>query len=84
MESIVADEDLKTMVRDFRASVATDLEAAHRRIDEFSAEVRSRITTAEMAILNEIRDLSGRLDRRLERVEVRVTELDAQVGGLER
>lgn len=72
----MADQDLKTMVRDFRASVSADLAAAHRRIDDFSAEVRSRINTAETAILNEIRDLGGRLDRRLERLTVRMHEIE--------
>ncbi len=76
VESIVADEELKTMVREFRSSVAADLEAVHRRIDGFSNEIRGRISTAETAILNEIRDLSGRLDRRFERLEVRVTDLE--------
>ncbi len=79
----MADEELKTMVREFRSSVAADLEAmqrqietVHRRIDGFSNEIRNRISTSETAILNEIRDLSGRLDRRFERLEVRVTELE--------
>jgi hypothetical protein len=83
MESVVADQDLQTMVREFRTSVSADLEAAHRRIDEFSTEIRHRITTAETAILNEIRDLDGRLDRRLERLEVRMTEVDARLTAIE-
>jgi hypothetical protein len=33
---VIPDDDLKTMVREFRASVAADLEAQHRRIDELS------------------------------------------------
>jgi hypothetical protein len=73
---LVADQGIKTIVREFRASVSEDLAAAHRHIDEFSDEVRGRITTAETAILNELRDLSGRLDRRLERLEVRMGELE--------
>ncbi len=77
------EDDLKTMVREFRASVAADLEAQHRRIDDLSDEVRRRIGTAETAILNEIRDLSGRLDRRLERVEVRMGEIEARIGSIE-
>ncbi len=76
-------DDLATVVRDFRASVAADLEAQHRRIDELSDEVRRRIGTAETAILNEIRDLSGRLDRRLERVETRMGEIDGRMGLIE-
>ena len=77
------DDDLKTMVREFRASVAADLEAQHRRIDELSDEVRRRIGIAEIAILNEIRDMSGRLDRRLERVEIRIGELGTSVDAIE-
>ena len=77
------DDDLKTMVREFRASVAADLEAQHRRIDDLSDEIRRRIGTAETAIVNEIRDLGGRLDRRLERVEIRIGELDLRVDSIE-
>ena len=76
-------DDLSTTVREFRASVAADLEAQHRRIDELSDEVRRRIGTAETAILNEIRDLGGRVDRRLERVEIRIGELGASVDTIE-
>ena len=77
------DDDLKTMVREFRASVAADLEAQHRRIDDLSDEIRRRIGTAETAIVNEIRDLGGRLDRRLERLEIRIGELDLRVDSIE-
>ena len=77
------DDDLETMVRKFRASVAADLEAQHRRIDDLSDEIRRRIGTAETAIVNEIRDLGGRLDRRLERVEIRIGELDLRVDSIE-
>jgi len=79
----VADDDLKTIVREFRTSVAADLEAQHRRIDDLSDEVRRRIGTAETAIVNEIRDLSGRLDRRLERVEGRMGEIETRIGAIE-
>jgi hypothetical protein len=61
-EIAMPDDDLKTMVREFRARVAADLEAQHRRIDDLSDEIRRRIGTAETAIVNEIRDLGGRLD----------------------
>ncbi|MBM3658034.1 MAG: hypothetical protein FJW95_00825 [Actinobacteria bacterium] len=77
------DDDLKTMVREFRASVAADLEAQHRRIDDLSDEIRRRIGTAETAIVNEIRDLGGRIDRRLERVEIRIGEIDLRVDSIE-
>jgi hypothetical protein len=65
----MSDEELKTLVREFRASVVADLEAQHRRMDDFADEMRNRIATAETAILNEIRDLGKRIDRRLERIE---------------
>ena len=75
------DGELKPLIREFRASVATDLEAQHRRIDDLNDEVRKRIGTAETAILNEIRDLSGRLDRRLERVESRMETIEGRLTG---
>jgi hypothetical protein len=77
----MADEELKTLVRGFRTSVAADLDAQHKRLDDLSDEVRQRIGTAETAIVNEIRDMSGRLDRRLERVESRITDLEARSNG---
>jgi hypothetical protein len=61
-EIAMPDDDLKTMVREFRASVAADLEAQHQRIDDLSDKIRRRIGTAETAIVNEVRDLGGRLD----------------------
>jgi hypothetical protein len=77
-------DDLKTLIRECRTSVTADLSDVHRRINEFETEVRERIgavderlegfdlrlRTAEMAILNEIRSLADRFDRRLERVEL--------------
>lgn len=84
------DDDLRTLLRDFRASVATDLEATHRRMDSFTDEARrrandtnerirgleekidrvdERLRIAEIAIVNEIRALAERFDRRLARLE---------------
>lgn len=77
-------EDLKTLIREFRTSVTADLSNVHRRIDELAEviDVRSemseermqgldrRLRAAETAILNEIRALADRFDRRLERVEL--------------
>jgi hypothetical protein len=77
------DEDLRTMVREFRARVAADLEAQHRRLDDFRYEMRRRLATMETAIVNEIRDLAGRMDRRIERVEIRLDEVDGRLEGLE-
>jgi hypothetical protein len=76
----MVDDDLKTTVREFRTSVATDLEVLHQRIDEMSDEVRRRITTAETAILAEIRDQGRRVERRIERVEARVDDLESGSG----
>lgn len=50
--------------------------SSRRRRPEYST------ADAETAIVNEIRDLGGRLDRRVERVEVRIAELDACVDAL--
>jgi hypothetical protein len=79
----MADDDLKTLVREFRTSVAADLEAQHQRIDRLADELRDRFGTAETAILNEVRDLGGRLDRRLGRVESRVGDVESRLGGVE-
>jgi hypothetical protein len=83
MERVMPDDDLRTMGREFRESVATDLEPQHKRLDDLSDEVRRRIATAEAAIVNEIRDLSGRLDRRLERVEQRMDSVEGRLGSVE-
>ena len=82
----MADEDLKTTVRDFRASVSAELTAVHRRIDEFTDEFRSRLSTMETAILNEIRSAGGRTDRmerRLGRVEARLGDVEHRLDALE-
>ncbi len=68
----VNEDELKTLVREFRASVASDLADQHRRMDAFADELRDRIRTAEVAIVNEIRDLANRLDRRMERIEAQL------------
>jgi hypothetical protein len=51
--------------------------------DDLSDEIRRRIGTAETAIVDEIRDLGGRIDRRLERVEIRIGEIDLRVDSIE-
>jgi len=79
----MADEELETLVREFRTSVSADLEAQHKRLDDFSDEVRQRFGTIETAIVNEIRDMSGRIDRRLERVESRIGDVETRIGDLE-
>lgn len=75
----MTDDDIRQMVREFRVSVATDLEAQHRRLTEFGSEMRSRQTLTEVTILNEFRALSDRLDQRLSRIETRLTDLDGRV-----
>lgn len=72
----MTDDDLRQVIRDFRASVSSDLGDQHRRLDEFGDELRRRITTAETTVVNEIRALSDRLDRRLARIESRLNELE--------
>ncbi len=44
MEHAMADDDLRTLVREFRTSVSDDLSATHRQMAELSDEVRARIT----------------------------------------
>lgn len=72
---------MRTVVREFKASVSADLEAMNKRITDLSDEVRRRISTAEVAIVNEIRSLSERFDHRIERVETRVDEIDGRLDG---
>lgn len=71
------DDDLTQMFQDFRTSVSADLANQHRRLDEFSDEFRTRIRTAETAIVNEIRSLAGRFDLRLGRIESRLAGLES-------
>lgn len=86
----MADEDLRTMVREFResmteavADIIERIEGAGRRIDENSRrieeqgnELRHRISVAETAILNTIRDQARLYDRRTTRLEVRVDRME--------
>ena len=76
--SVSADlADHRQMIREFKASVSADLADQHRRLDEFFDEVRTRIGTAEAAIVNEIRSLSNRFDLRLGRIESRLAGIEA-------
>ena len=74
--SVVTDDDIRRIVREFRASVSVDLDAQHRRLDEFGDEMRRRITTAETTIVNELRSLGERLDTRLGRIESRLSDME--------
>lgn len=76
-------DDLRTTLLEFRTSVSDELTATNRRIDELADEVRSRITTAEAAILNSIRDLGRDVDRRLTGVEHRLGGIEHRLGGVE-
>ncbi len=69
--------DQQQVIRDFKASVSADLADQHRRLDEFSDEFRTRLGTAETAIVNEIRSLAGRFDLRLGRIESRLAGLES-------
>lgn len=85
----MTDDDLRTLVREFRTSVSDDLAEQHRRFDAFSDENRQhlaevydrisglerRLAIAETSIMNEIRALSNRFDLRLGRMENRLNEL---------
>ncbi len=55
----MTDEDIRRMVREFRAAVATELEAVHSRIDGLVA----RIDGMEAGIMNELRSLGRRVGR---------------------
>lgn len=79
----MADDDLRTLVREFRTSVSDDLSATHRQMAELSDEVRARITTAETAILNAVRDMGRDIDRRLAQVEKRLSDSDARLKRIE-
>jgi hypothetical protein len=68
--------DHRQMFREFKASVSADLADQHRRLDEYFDEVRSRIGTAESAIVNEIRSLANRFDLRLGRIESRLGAIE--------
>ena len=82
-DTALADDDVRTLVREFRTSVSDDLSATHRQMAELSDEVRARITTAETAILNAVRDLGRDIDRRLAQVEKRLSESDARLKRIE-
>ena len=70
------DDDINQVIREFKASVSADMADQQRHLDEVSDEVRSRIGTAETAIVNEIRSLSSRFDLRLGRIESRLTGIE--------
>lgn len=74
----MTDDDIRQMVREFRASVATDVDAQNRRLTEFGNEMRARHTTTETTLLNELRALGERLDGRLGRMESRLADLEAR------
>lgn len=48
-----------------------------------SDEVRARISTAETAIVNAVRDMGRDIDRRLAQVERRLSETDARLKRIE-
>lgn len=77
------DDGLRRMVRDFHRSVSNDLTVTHRQMNALSDEVRTRITTAETAILNAVRGLGRDLDSRPMQVEQRMAETDARLNLVE-
>lgn len=72
----MADDEIKTVLREFRASVAADLTATHERMDHLEDEVRQRLRTMETAILNAIRDSSRETSRRFDEHDRRFNELE--------
>jgi hypothetical protein len=80
MQHDLAEAELRTLVYEVCRSVSDDLSTTHRQMAELSDEVRARITTAETAILNAVRDLGRDVDRRLAQVEGRLSETDARLG----
>lgn len=79
-------EDLRTMVREFRESMTVAVADLMERIDENSRrmeeqgnELRNRVSVAETAILNSIRDLSQGFDRRTTRVERRLDRVEERL-----
>ncbi len=80
----MADDDLKTLVLEFRASVAADLTTAHRRIDELGDEMRQRFATTELAMMNALRDHSKETDRRLGHIDAELATLREDSADLRR
>lgn len=76
----VAADDIKTLLREFKASVSADLTATHQRMDHLEDEVRQRLRTMETAILNAIRDTSRETSRRFEDVDRRFDEMGDEMG----
>ncbi len=75
------EEELRTMVREFRASVSEDLHATHQRMDQLAHDLRTRINTLETAVLNTLRDNTRETDRRLSRLEQQWAVIDERLDG---
>ena len=78
-ELCMPDEGLNATIRELRDSITVELVAMNRRIDNLGHEIQSRLETLSTAAVNEIRSLGDRVERRLERVEIRIGELDKHV-----
>jgi chromosome segregation ATPase len=83
MEGDDVEDDLRTMVREFRESVSGDLSVTHRQMRDLANEVRQRLTTAETALLNALRDHALETDRRFTRLEQDVVDLHGRLDGLD-
>ena len=79
----VTEQDLRTIVREFRASVSDELHVQQRRMTEFQKEVRERITMTETAILNTVSDMGREMDRRFTSLERHAVETDARLDRVE-
>ena len=79
----MTEQDLRTIVREFRASVSDELHVQQRRMTEFQKEVRERITMTETAILNTVSDMGREMDRRFTSLERHAVETDARLDRVE-
>lgn len=83
------EDDLRTLVREFKASVVIELADTNRRIAEQGVELRQRITMVENGLHNAIRDAArdtdmriGHLENRTQEVEVRLTGVESGLAGV--
>ena len=58
-EEPVDEEDLRTLVREFRGSVAAELAATNRRFTEQVMELRGRLTGVEGLVRQVLQRLEG-------------------------
>ena len=79
----MSEEELRTVIREFRASVSAEIEAVHRRLNDLADEVRERIRTVETSFFNALRDLTRLVERRAERSDRRFDGIDGRLDGID-